>query len=161
MLKWLVRARLLGVLVVIALMIGALILIGIGGYYTWEAIASLLGGGHAPPHVTPEQGAKLALLEAVDSFLFALVMFYFGYGTYFLVVNPEAVSAENPLPEWLRVKNVGQMKKTLLEVIVLVLAVLFMQVALAEETELRWVVLIFPISIVALAASVRLIPFDH
>ena len=66
MLKWLVRARLLGVLVVIASMIGALILIGIGGYYTWEAIASLLGGGHAPPHVSEMHGAKLALLEEFD-----------------------------------------------------------------------------------------------
>lgn len=161
MLNWLVRARFLAILVVLALMVGAVIMIGIGGYYTWEAIASLLGGGHAPAHVSPELGAKLSLLEAVDSFLFALVMLYFGYGTYFLVVNPEAVTEENPLPGWLQVKNVGQMKKTLLEVIILVLAVVFLQVGLGEETGLRWEILVFPISIVALAAAVKLIPFDH
>lgn len=160
MLKWLERARFIGVLIVIALMIGAVVMIGIGGYYTWEAIDSLFGGGHAPAHVSPELGAKLALLESVDNFLFALVMLYFAYGTYFLVVRKEPPTAAN-LPEWLQVRNIGQMKKTLLEVIILVLAVMFLQVGLAQETELRWVILVFPISIVALALAVKLIPFDH
>ena len=161
MLNWLTRARLIGGVIVIALMIGAIIMIGIGGWYTWEAIASLLGRGHAPAHVSPELGAKLALLEAVDNFLFALVMMYFAYGTYFLVVRKEPPSKDHPLPDWLMVKNVGQMKKTLLEVIILVLAVMFLQVGLAQETELRWVILVFPISIVALALAVKIIPFDH
>ena len=161
MLNWLVRARFIGGVIVIALMIGAVIMIGIGGWYTWEAIASLLGGGHAPAHVSPELGSKLALLEAVDAFLFALVMMYFAYGTYFLVVRKEPPSEDHPLPDWLQVRNVGQMKKTLLEVIILVLAVMFLQVGLAQETDLRWVILVFPISIVALALAVKIIPFDH
>ena len=160
MLKWLERARFIGVLIVIALTIGAVIMIGIGGWYTWEAIDYLFGGGHGPAHVSPELGAKLALLESVDNFLFALVMLYFAYGTYFLVVRKEPPTESN-LPEWLQVRNVGQMKKTLLEVIILVLAVMFLQVGLAQETELRWVILVFPISIVALALAVKLIPFDH
>lgn len=161
MLKWLVRARLVGGVIVIALMIGAVIMIGIGGWHTWEAIDSLFGGGHAPAHVSPELGAKLALLEAVDNFLFALVMMYFAYGTYFLVVRKDHPSEGDPLPDWLHVRNVGQMKKTLLEVIILVLAVMFLQVGLAQETDIRWEILVFPISIVGLALAVKLIPFDH
>lgn len=155
------RARLVFGVMVIALMIGAVIMIGLGGWYTWEAIASLMGAGHAPAHVSPELGAKLALLEAVDNFLFALVMMYFAYGAYFLVIRKDPPSEDHPLPDWLQVKNVGQMKKTLLEVIILVLAVMFLQVGLAQETEMRWVILVFPISIVALAIAVKIIPFDH
>jgi uncharacterized membrane protein YqhA len=88
-------------------------------------------------------------------------MMYFAYGTYFLVIRKDPPSEDNPLPDWLQVKNVGQMKKTLLEVIILVLAVMFLQVGLAQETEMRWVILVFPISIVALAIAVKIIPFDH
>lgn len=83
-----------------------------------------------------------------------------GYGTYFLVVNPRAVTDETPIPEWLQVENVGQMKKTLLEVITLVLAIVFLEVALGEETGLHWEILVLPISIVALSSAVKLVPFD-
>ena len=87
-------------------------------------------------------------------------MLYLGCGTYFLVVNPESVSEQHPLPDWMQVKNIGQMKKTLLEVIIVLLAVVFLQEGFAVE-EASWEILIFPISIVALAVSLKLVPFDH
>ncbi len=161
MLNWLIRARLISAIMVVAMMVGALLMIGIGAYYTWEAVALLLGRGHALAGASTTLSAKLALLEAIDSFLFALVLFYFGYGTYFLVVNPESVDAQHPLPAWLQVKNIGQMKKTLLEVIVVLLAVVFLQAGFADEAEPDWSILVYPISIVALAISLKLISFDH
>ena len=62
MLNWLIRARLMSTILVVAMMAGALIMIGIGSYYTWEAVASLLGRGHAPAHLSATLAAKLALL---------------------------------------------------------------------------------------------------
>jgi hypothetical protein len=53
------------------------------------------------------------------------------------------------------------MKRTLLEVIVVLLAVLFLKIGLGSQTDLGWEMLIYPIGIVAIAAAIKMIGFDH
>lgn len=159
MLTWLDRTRYVAVILVLAILIGALILIGIGCYYTWEAFAKLIGLDVKEAAGPWTIGAKLAILKAVDSFLFATVLLYLAFGMYFLGFPPE--SGKSDLPDWLEVKSVAQMKKTLLEVIVVLLAILFLQALIEQAGDLTWLLLIYPAAIIAIAISLKLIPFDH
>lgn len=56
------------------------------------------------------------------------------------------------MPDWLKVQILGQMKKTLLEVVVVLLAVLFLKLGLQTQGTLSWKLLIIPVGIVAVAA---------
>lgn len=160
MLDLLSRVRFVSVAIVIALMLGAIMMIAIGGYHVYEAAITLAGHGHPAEGVSETLAAKIELLEAVDSFVFAMVMIYFSYGTYFLLVSSKAEDHIGPLPNWLHVKNIGQLKKTLLEVIVVLVAILFLQ-HIVVPGELAWALMVYPASVAALAVALWLIPFDH
>ena len=157
MLTWLDRARYIAVVLVIAILIGAMVLIGIGCYYTWEAIAKLIGLEVKEGVAFGMIGAKLAILKAVDSFLFAVVLFYLGFGIYYLAFNLQ----DSKEASWLEIKSVAEMKKTLLEVIVVLVAILFLQALIEQAGNLNWLLLIYPAAIIALAIALKLIPFKH
>lgn len=75
----------------------------------------------------------------------------------------EAELGENiQVPGWLQVNNLEQMKKTMLEVIVVLLAVLFIKAGLETQaqTELNWNMVLIPLGIVAIGATIKLIGFD-
>lgn len=65
------------------------------------------------------------------------------------------------MPDWLQVQSLGQMKGTLLEIMVVLLAVLFLKLGLQTQAELVWELLVIPVGIVTIAAAVKLIRFDH
>jgi hypothetical protein len=52
------------------------------------------------------------------------------------------------------------MKRVLLEVILVLLAVFFLKLVITEEEALQWTVLIIPVTIVAIAVSLKLVHFD-
>ena len=160
MIDMLIKFRFIGIPVVLALVVGSVIMIAIGVYHVYETIVILSGHGHAAEGVPETLASKIELLEAIDSFVFAMVMIYFAFGTYFLLVASEDEERSRSLPGWLDVKSIGQLKKTLLEVIVVLVAILFLQ-KIVSATELDWPLLIFPASIVALAIALKLIPFEH
>jgi uncharacterized membrane protein YqhA len=66
-------------------------------------------------------------------------------------------------PRWLRVENIAALKKTLLEVVAVLLAVMFVR-TLAEKmltTGPHWEMLIMPAGILAIAISSRLMFFER
>ena len=155
---WLDRTRYIAIILVVASLIGAVVLIGIGCYYTWSALAKLIGIGASEAALSWTISAKLAILKAVDSFLFAIVLLYLGYGTYYLGFDPYDKEGTG---DWLEVKSVAEMKKTLLEVIVVLIAILFLQALVEDAGDLDWLLLVYPAAIIALAIALKLIPFKH
>jgi uncharacterized membrane protein YqhA len=83
-------------------------------------------GGSLPPGDL----TVLQLIGALDRFLIAIVLMFFGYGVYVLFVRPGATPPQLGLPQWLHVESIGQLKQILAEVIIIVLFVLFLRVAL-------------------------------
>ena len=92
------------------------------------------------------------------------MLLYFANSIYFLFLRRE-VEAEGEahirMPDWLKVQSMGEMKKTLLQVIVVLLAVLFLKVGLETQTDLSLALLIIPIGIVAIGVTIKLIDTDH
>jgi uncharacterized membrane protein YqhA len=83
--------------------------------------------------VSPEGGRLLAvgLLAAIDVFLIAIVGYIISVGLFVLFIDNTL-----PLPAWLVIRNLEDLKNNLISVIVAVLAVLFAKEAVARTSDL-------------------------
>jgi uncharacterized membrane protein YqhA len=110
--------------------------------------------------IDPTELATIELLECLDDFLVGLAFLYFAYGIYSLFIQ---LGRKDPdTPSWLRVSSIGALKKTLLELLVVLLTVIFVK-GLLERLSFRgleWTYLVIPLSILAIAASTRLLQFE-
>ena len=162
MLKAFFRIRYMTVLAVLASLLGAALLLIIGTASVVEAFALYLG--LTAPHI-PENEAKeaiVAVIESLDNFLLAFVLIYFSYSIYFLFVHDDPTEEEREkidVPTWLRVEDLGHMKKVLLEVILVLISVFFLKLVFTAQEDLAWSVLILPITIVSIAVSLKLVDF--
>ncbi|MEO1329419.1 MAG: YqhA family protein [Pseudomonadota bacterium] len=144
---------------------GALLMFGLGLSKTYSAFATI---AFAPPAAIGElprdETTVVHLIGALDRFLIAVVLIYFGYGLYGLFVRPSSLPSDLGLPDWLHVDRIGELKQTVAEVIIVILFVLFLRVALetfhTEATDLSLEtigrLLLLPVSILLLAAALRL-----
>jgi uncharacterized membrane protein YqhA len=109
--------------------------------------------------------AIISVIESLDRFLIAIVMLYFSYGVYSLFIHPEEREEALALPAWLRVRQIGQLKQVVAELIIVILCVLFLRqalqafsgpdVSLAPNAIATLAVL--PVSTVLLALALKLI----
>lgn len=123
--------RLFTLIAVLASLAGALLMFYLGAENTVLAFVQILSAHSAPVEGLPvDEAVVISLMVALDRFLLGVVLLFFGYGVYGLFVRPDLNSRELGLPEWLHVEQIGQLKQTLAEVIIIVLFVLFLRVAL-------------------------------
>ena len=72
----------------------------------------------------------VGLIEAVDIFLIAIVAHMIGLGLYRLFVDPEL-----PLPSWLKIRDLDDLKNNLVSSVIAVLSVLFLREAVGWDGE--------------------------
>jgi uncharacterized membrane protein YqhA len=79
---------------------------------------------------TPKNAKRIAvgLIEAVDVFLIAIAMYMMSLSLYALFVDEKL-----PLPRWLKVSDLEDLKANLVSIVIAVLAVLFLRQAVAWE----------------------------
>jgi uncharacterized membrane protein YqhA len=153
------RVRYISFLAVLSSLLGSLLMFMIGTINTYKACIIFLGFGEefmASTGVDAGEEAALQLLESLDNFLVGLTFFFFAYGIYSLCIRSGEPNSDDP--KWLQVNNISTLKKTLLEVLVVLLSVVFVKGLLEKggENILQWPVLVIPASIIALALSIRL-----
>ena len=73
---------------------------------------------------------SVALIEAVDVFLIAIAVYIISLGLYSLFIDDTL-----PMPRWLEVHDLEDLKGNLVSVVVAVLAVLFLREAVAWEVD--------------------------
>jgi len=161
--KLLGLTRWFSIVTVISSLIGALLMFVIGAANTAEAVYRYFGltDPSMAAATNPRPAANLLLLESLDNGLTGLTFLYFAYGIYALFLTTSQTMAE--APRWLRVENIAALKKTLLEVVAVLLAVMFVR-TLAEKmltTGPHWEMLIMPAGILAIAISSRLMFFER
>jgi uncharacterized membrane protein YqhA len=71
----------------------------------------------------------VGLIEAVDTFLIAIAIYLIGLGLYVLFVDDTF-----PLPGQLEIRNLDDLKRNLVSIVIVVLAVLFLHEALTRDT---------------------------
>jgi uncharacterized membrane protein YqhA len=109
----------------------------------------------------PEQARAFSseLIEVIDLFLLGTVLFMTSVGLYELFVDPKI-----PIPEWLSVANLDQLKFNLVAVIIVMLMVLFLGAAAEAADFENGVDLLYyggGIALVILAGSLAVLIFQR
>ena len=158
MVRYLLPLRFLMLLACLWALFGALLMLGLAGAKLQHAAEALwLGGfGHA-------REITAAVMGATDASLFGVVLIIFAYAIAFGFVLRLESGARERVPGWMRVENVSELKHALLEVIIVYLVVDFATDLATGDSILSWESLVKPVSIVLIAATLRLIsiPQSH
>ena len=154
MLSFLLGLRAIMLIGSLGALVGSLLMFLQGSIYLFEAWHTLFEPG--------DIGGKqltVPVLEAVDSFLFGIVLVIFAYGVAigFVFTLPEGHGKS--LPQWMKVAGVGQLKETLSEVVIVVLIVIFARTVVEAEGDFNISMLVLPISVLLIAGALRLIDF--
>ena len=131
---------------------GSVMMFWQGGLYLVDAFHTLTATSeHTERQVT------VPILEAVDAFLFGVVLVIFAYGIAvgFVIRLPERM--RQLLPAWMKIEGVGQLKAILAEVVIVVLVVIFARVVVEAGSTFTWTMLVLPISILLLAGAIRVL----
>ena len=136
--------------------VGALLMFSLGGVKLTTAAAAFAGS--APLDL---KAITASVMGATDAFLFGIVLMIFAYAVAFgFVIEPPEHIAER-VPAWMRVSGVGELKHTLIEVIIVYLVVDFATDLAEADTHMSWQALVMPASVVLIAAALRLISGKH
>lgn len=155
--------RFMSVLAVISSLLGALLMFWIGSVNTLKVVLLVIKAEESVvegSRVSTTELATIELLECLDDFLVGLAFLYFAYGIYSLFI--QLGQSDTEAGTWSKLGGISTLKKTLLEVLVVLLAVIFVK-GLLERLSfhgLEWTYLVIPLSILALAASTRLLQFE-
>lgn len=162
--QFVASSRYLTVTAVLGSLAGAVLMFFLGLVSIYRAFAE---GLRIPLDEEESYGAAsvIRVIEGLDRFLIAIVLLYFGYGVYTLFLHPEESQRQLTLPRWLKVKQIGQLKQVVAEVIIVVLLVLFLRLALqafdqpnvSMEPQRIASLLILPASIFLLALALRFV----
>jgi uncharacterized membrane protein YqhA len=155
------KARYLALIVVVFSLLDALLMFLNGAWKSIKAFQAFFLAKplvtNAPDHLDLADQAMVAVLQSMDAFLIGLVLLIFSFGVYNLFIaeiKPPKTLAGAP---WARITSIERLKQVLVEVIIVVLAVLFLWELLLLEEDATWNVLVVPIGIVLLAAALKLV----
>jgi uncharacterized membrane protein YqhA len=120
----LAATRYVFVLAIFSTYAATVILLVLGTLEMLHTVVALIGLGDA---LTTNQ-ARLHLIEAVDLFLMATVLYVISAGLYQLFVNTRL-----PLPAWLQVRSAGDMEAQLIGVLITILGVYGLELVTSWE----------------------------
>jgi uncharacterized membrane protein YqhA len=152
--------RYLAILAIVFPFFGAALMYLFGALNTVEAYLLFFGLQETEGAVDSGEAAMIELVASIDHFLFATILVVFSNGLYALFFRTSSSGGEGETqakrPSWKQIKNLGGMDETLLKVIIMLLAVAFLEFMLnAGMGTLDWTVLVVPITIIALAIGLK------
>jgi uncharacterized membrane protein YqhA len=110
-------------------------------------------GGFLPQ---PSKALAVGLIEALDVFLIAIVALIIGLGLHALFVDDTL-----PLPRWLKIDNLEDLKRHLVSIIIAVLAVLFLREAVERAQDLDLLRLAAALAVMIAALVLFIALQDH
>jgi uncharacterized membrane protein YqhA len=152
MLRFALALRFVTLVAAVGVGSGAIMMFWLGAAKLAGGMSFVFQGGG-----TGAQSVITAVMEATDAFLFGLVLVVFAYGITFGFAFdlPPAVRAK--LPPWMRVQGIGELKNTLIEIILVYLIVDFATDVAEVETRVSWDMLLKPAAIFLIAGALRLV----
>jgi uncharacterized membrane protein YqhA len=133
---------------------GALVMFWLGAIKTWSALKAAFAGGESRASIASVMGAT-------DAYLFGVVLVIFAYAIAFGFAIELAPGERERLPEWMRVDGVADLKRILVEVILVYLIVDFATDVADTESHLDWHTLVMPGSVLLIAAALRLLTHER
>ena len=153
------RLRYISLISVIASGLGSILMFIIGAIKVGRAYLAYFSGGIAHQ---PNASAKYAIsyiIQAIDIFLIGLVLMIFSGGIYHLFIRRlESDSAE--INSWAKVSSIGELKRILVELVIVILFVKTLEGALAiGPGDYRWENLVLPLGVMMLALAFKFMGF--
>lgn len=123
-------SRYLILIAVLGCFVGAVAMLVYGAAETLHLVVGLVSGGAAGPE--PKKVA-LSFIKMADIFLIGTVLFIIAAGLYELFIDENI-----PIPAWLEIHSLDDLKNKLLGVVIVILSILFLEqiVAWDGQTEL-------------------------
>ncbi len=118
--KLLENCKYVVLIAVVSLMLAAIVTFGWGAVKTASFVMALITGGN-------DTLAIVSLLDMMDTFLIGTVLFIFSIGLYELFIGKLAQ------PEWLEIDDLSKLKAKLSDVIVLFMAIKFLDKLLQSK----------------------------
>ena len=103
-----------------------------------------------------DRAPGIQLARSVDAFLLALVFFVFSIGVLALFLSNKGDSGLESVPEWMRVRNLSELKFLIWEAILVALVVASVESFVAAGHEVTWSALILPTGTLILALGLFL-----
>lgn len=147
---------------IICSLLGSLLLFIVGALKTFNAFRVVLLN-YIPKdkaHLHTADIATTYLIKSLDTFLIALVLFIFAHGVYTLFISNKKYDDKKTVLKWIKTPNIGHLKNVLAEVIVIILFVKFLEVVFVNIDNLKWEIIILPISIVLLALGLKFLSLN-
>jgi uncharacterized membrane protein YqhA len=126
--RLLALSRYFTVVAVFGILIASLALLAYEGLVVITALIEAISSGAISSKLA--KVLAVGLIEAVDIFLIAIVAHIIGLGLYRLFVDPEL-----PLPAWLKIRDLDDLKNNLVSSVIAVLSVLFLREAVGWDGE--------------------------
>lgn len=160
-----VATRFLTLIAVFGSLAGSLLMFFLGIVKVYTAFSDVFRDPYGDENIAFGATGIIGVIESLDRFLIAIVLLYFAYGVYSLFIHPEEREEHLALPAWLRVRQIGQLKQVVAELIVVILFVLFLRQALqafsGADATLTWnaivTLLLLPLSTVLLGLALKLV----
>lgn len=143
-------SRYVATLAVGGILVGSVALLVYEGLVIVFAVIDSIGSGT----ISPKAAKVLAvgLIEAVDVFLIAIVAHIIGLGLFKLFIDPDL-----PLPAWLKIRNLDDLKSHLASSVIAVLAVLFLREAVAWDGQRDLLQLGAAVALIIVALTIYLV----
>ncbi len=133
--------------------VGALLMLWVAAVKMGGALTSAMAGSGTGVVIA-------AIMTATDALLFSVVLITFVFAiTFGFVIEPSPQNRAR-LPRWVKLGGITELKKTLMEVIVVFLVVDFATDVAGVEGHLGWTSLVLPIAALLIALVLRLWPHE-
>ena len=148
------RLRFISLIAVFASGLGSILMFIIGAAKTVRAYLAYFGGIGYEPDASAKQ-TTIYIIQALDVFLIGLVLMIFSGAIYGLFIRPEE-SGSIPSKSWVKIKSTTELKKILIELVIVILMVKVLEGALGTETgDYVWENLVVPTAILMLALAYK------
>jgi uncharacterized membrane protein YqhA len=148
------RLRYISLIAVIASGLGSVLMFLIGAIKTGRAYLTYFGGIAHQPDLSAKQ-AITYMIQAIDVFLIGLVLMIFAGGIYTLFVQ-RLESGATEINSWVKITSITQLKRILVELVIVVLIVRTLEGAMAiEPGDYKWENLVLPLGILMLALALK------
>ena len=149
------RLRYISLVAVIASGLGSILMFLIGAIKTGRAYLAYFSGGVAHQPGLAAKQAITYMIQAIDVFLIGLVLMIFAGGIHHLFIRRRE-SDSTGSNNWAKVTSITQLKRILVELVLVILFVRTLEGAMVlEPSGYKWEDLVLPLAILMLALALK------
>jgi uncharacterized membrane protein YqhA len=148
------QLRYVSLTAVVASGLGSILMFVIGAIKTGKAYLVMFVGDDSHLAMSAKQAISY-VVQGIDAFLIGLVLMIFAGGIYKLFVHDPEIASPR-IDSWVKVTSISQLKRNLVEMVLVIMFVRALEGSLAiEPSDFEWEHLVLPLTILTLALALK------